>query len=231
MEYNYKLLTAEVTEVHNNLIADAKLKDTQVVSAFCGAVEIAEMCKSGTKIWIKRTSNPRRLVKYNISFVETDCGMIFANPKYNRQLFQEAFDKGIITDFAQYKYCKPLNENDNANGIDFELSNDAKQKCFVFVTSIYDKSGEYAVFPHAINFFEMKIFEEMNKHQQNGDEVCVFMIAPREDCLSAKFVWNINALAAASTFEAAKNGVKFLCYGCKTSKNRIEIDRKMEILY
>ncbi len=231
MEYNYKLLTAEVIEVCNNLIIDAKLEDSQQVAAFCGAVEVAKMCKPGMRLLLKRTSNSKRLVKYNVAFIETESGIVFANPKYNRQLFQEAFENNVLDDFAEYNTCIPLNINDNVSGIDFELRSDDGKKCFVFVTSLYEKQEGYAVFPQAINFFEMKILEEMKKHQKNGDDVCIFMIVPRDDCISAKFVWNLNALAAASTFEAAKNGIKFLCYGCNVAKNHIEISRKMEILY
>ena len=75
------------------------------------------------------------------------------------------------------------------------------------------------------------MIDEMKSKRQEGFETYVVMIVPREDCLKAKFVWNMNAKASAMLFEAAKNGLNFLCYGCKMTKNSIEIDRKMEIVY
>lgn len=231
MEYKYKLLPATVISVCNNLIVDAKLEDSQVVSAFCAAVEVADLCREGIRVWLKRSSIPKRLVKYNVAFVETPAGIVFANPKYSRQLFQEAFEQKSIVDLIDYDECISLGEDDNSKGIDFELKAKNGRSSFVFVTSIYDKIDGCAAFPHAINFFEMKMFDEMMRRKRMGADVYVFMIVPRNDCVQAKFVWHLDALAAASIFEAAKNGVKFLCYGCKVEKKQIEIDRKMEILY
>lgn len=231
MDYNHKLLRAEAVECYNDLIVDAKLSDGQIFPAFCGAVEIAEMCQKGTLLWLKRTSKNKRLIKYNIAFVQTPEGIVFANPKYNKQLFAEAFEKGVLTDFTDYTDCKPLDSTKNPEGLDFELIGKNGKKCFVFVTSVYNKQNGCAVFPHAINFFEMKMIEEMELKRKQGHEACIFMIVPREDCISAKFVWNLDPHAAAAMFDAAKNGIKFLCYGCKINKNKVEINRKMEILY
>ncbi len=231
MDYDYKLLPAKVVDVCNNLIVDAKLEDGQLVTAFCGAIEVAGMCKPNTSILLKRTSNTKRLVKYNISFVKTPEGTVFANPKYNRKLFEEAFEKGIITELSNYTKCRSLGERVDTNGIDFELTSPTGKKAFIFVISIYDKQNGNAVFPNSINFFELKMLEEMKKRRNEGAETYAFIIVPREDCLSAKFSWSLNPRAAAALFDAAQDGLKFLCYSCKLAQNEVELDKKMEILY
>ena len=231
MEYKYKLLKATVEEVCNNLIVDARLDDGQKVTAFCGAPNIAEQCKEGTVIWLKRTSNPTRLVKYNVAFIETDGTLVFANPKYDKQLFLEAFENDILEEFEKYDECTSLENEDEARGIDFVLSNANGEKCLVYATSIYSKRGSYAVFPHNINFYEMKVFEEMMKRKKQGYETYVFLISPREDCMDAKFVWDISTLASGAVYNAAQNGVNFICYSCNVDKECIEIDHKLDILY
>lgn len=231
MRYDHKLLKAEVIDVYNRLIVDAKLDNGKVVSAFCSAPEIADMCKPGTKLLLKRTSRPKRLVKHNISFVYTPQGMVFANPRYRYQLFQEAFDKGILTDLADYQHCRKLSESENFKGLDFELRGNDGKRSLIFVIPVYNKRNGMAIFPYDINFFEMNMIEEMRQMRQRGFDTYIVMIVPREDCVAAKFVWNLDARASAVLFEAAKNGLNFLCYGCKIDKNSIEIDRKMEILY
>lgn len=231
MEYKYKLLKATVDDVCNNLIIDAKLDDGQKVVAFCGAPNVAQQCKKGITVWLKRTSNPNRLVKYNVAFVELNGTLMFSNPKYDRQLFLEAFENDVLSDFDKYDECLPLNNTEEANGIDFILSNSKGEQCFVYATSIYVKRDAHAVFPHTINFFEMKVFEEMLNRKKQGAEVCVFLIVPREDCIDAKFVWDISTLASGAVYNAAQGGVNFVCYGCKVSKTDIKIDHKLDILY
>ena len=231
MEYNYKLLKATVENVCCNLLIEAKLDDGQKVSAFCGAPDIAEQCVEGSIIWLKRTSNPHRLVKYNVAFIEVGETIIFANPKYDKHLFLEAFENNIIQEFDIYDECLSLEDDESTCGIDFMLSNSNGDKCFVYATSIYLKRESHAVFPHTINFFEMKIFEEMIKRKKQGAKVYVFLIVPRMDCVDAKFVWDISTLASGAVYNAAQDGVEFICYGCDINKDCVRIDHKLDILY
>ena len=231
MEYKYKLLKATVDDVCNNLLIDASLEDGQKVVAFCGSHNVAEQCSKGSIIWIKRTTNPHRIVKYNVAFVETDSTLIFANPKYNRNLFLEAFENDLLEEFEKYEKCEAIDDDEDTLGVDFILSNHSGERCFAYVTSIYMKRDSYAVFPHDINFFEMKIFEELAHKKKQGDEACVFIIVPREDCVDAKFVWDISTLASSAVYKAAQDGVKFICYSCNVKKDKVEIDNKLDILY
>ena len=77
----------------------------------------------------------------------------------------------------------------------------------------------------------MKIFEELAHKKKQGDEACVFIIVPREDCVDAKFVWDISTLASSAVYKAAQDGVKFICYSCNVKKDKVEIDNKLDILY
>lgn len=231
MEYNYKLLKAKVDNVCNNLLIDASLEDGQKVVAFCGAPNIAEQCSKGCTIWIKRTTNPYRVVKYNVAFIETDGTLVFANPKYDKTLFLEAFENDLLEDFENYDKCMIIEDSEASLGIDFILSNQKEEKCFVYVSSIYIKRDSYAVFPHTINFFEMKIFEELMRKKEQGHEAYVVLLVPREDCIDAKFVWDISTLASGAVYKAAQAGVKFVCYSCSVKKKNIEIDHKLDILY
>jgi DNA-binding sugar fermentation-stimulating protein len=160
-----------------------------------------------------------------------DDALVFANPKYDKLLFLEAFENDILVEFDKYEECLALETEGKYCGIDFELSNSKGEKCYVYATSIYLKRDMYAVFPHTINFFEMKVFEELIKRKEQGAEVCVFLIVPRDDCLDAKFVWDISSLASGAVYNAAQNGINFVCYGCNVSKNKIEVDHKLDILY
>ena len=71
----------------------------------------------------------------------------------------------------------------------------------------------------------------MMKIKKRGIDVCVFLIAPREDCLDAKFIWDMDSLASGAVYNAAQNGIEFICYGCNIKKNCIEVDHKMNIVY
>ena len=115
--------------------------------------------------------------------------------------------------------------------IDFELSNPQGEKCFVFVTNIYQKQGSSAVFPSEVNFFEFEMFEEMQQLRLKGFKTCVFMIVSRTDCYDIRFSWKLSPFAAGKIFEEAKNGLNFIGYGCNITKMSVTLSHNIPILY
>ena len=230
MKYEGELAAGKVLDVYNKMVADVELREGSTVAAFCGAVEIAEICQPGMQVLLLKSSDDRRIIRYNILFVKTLEGWVFADPKYNRALFKEAFVHKVMEDFREYKNCRPLKSED-LSGVDFELSKENGEKAFVFVTSIYNKKDGMAIFPQKMNFFEIKMLDAMRKLISEGKKAYIVMIAPREDCIQAKFVWDVDTAAAAAMYDAKQAGVKFLCYGCKIEENSISLATNMEIVY
>lgn len=230
MDYDGELVAGTAKELIGNLIVDVELNDGKIEPAFCGAVEIAEMCRQGMPVLLLREADDTRILKNKLLFLKTSGGWIFADPKYNRALFKEAFVAKKIEELCQYKSCRALKHSE-AKGIDFELTGENGEKGFVFVTSIYNKKDGCAAFPQKMNFFEMKMLEEMRSKIVSGAKVFILMIAPREDCDKAKFSWDIDPLAAAAMYDAAKFGINFICYNCKIEENNISLHQKMRIIY
>ncbi len=230
MNYDGELAAGKIVRVIGDLIVDVKDANDKEEPAFCGAVEIAEMCKPEMQVLLVKAKNNQKIIKKNVLFVKTDEGWILADPKYNRSLFKEAFSRKQMPDFKEYNSYRSL-KAEEAGGIDFELSGENDEKAFVFVTSIYHKKDGYATFPQKINFFEIKMLEALHQKIANGAKGYIMMIAPREDCTKAKFVWDIDPTAAAAMYDAKQNGVNFVCYGCKIEDDGISLGDKMEISF
>lgn len=230
MNYEGELAAGKAKDVIGNLIVDVELTNGKIEPAFCGAIEVAEICKPDIPVLLLRETDDIRIIKNKLLFIKTSTGWVFADPKYNRALFKEAFIAKKIEEFRDYHSCRALKHSE-AKGIDFELTGKDGQKAFVFITSLYNKKDGYAAFPQKMNFFEMKMLEEMRNKINNGAKVFILMIAPREDCEKAKFSWDIDPLAAAAMYDAAQFGVNFICYGCKIEDDGISLSKKMEILY
>lgn len=225
------VISAQVVGRYNHLIIDAKLPDASIVPVFCSSYDIAEMCQEGRCIYISKRTSTEYNIPYEIEFVLLDTGMVYAKPNNNNNLFEEAFRSGIITEFSQYTECRKIGSEDKLPHIDFELSNSSNEKCFVFVTNIYKKQADNAVFPGKINFFELEMLETMRYLRAQGYMTYVFMIVPRMDCNNIRFIWNEAPLAAGKIFEEAKNGLNFVGYSCNIKKMSVTISNVMPILY
>lgn len=231
MDLNYELIKARVVNCYNSLIIDVKLSDDSIVPVFCASSEAVALCCKNLGVSIKRTENKSRKIKYELVYINRNEGVIFVEPSINRKLFIEAFEQKRLPDFAAYTDCRAIERDDHMFHIDFELSNNNGEKCFVFIENVYNKIGGFSVFPAGINFFELEMFEEMARLRALGHSTAVFMLVPRQDCTEAKFSWNLDPVAAAKIYDEAKNGLKFVCYGCILDKKSVSIAAKMKILY
>lgn len=231
MRYENELQKATVVGKYNGIIIDAQIEDGTVVSVFCAAYDVAKMCVAGVEIYIRSDNSDNKKITYELEFVVSENGLIYGRPNNNNTLFEEAFNIGLLTEFVDYTECRRLEPDDHLPHIDFELSNSDGKKCFVFVTNVYNKFGSQAIFPMEVNFFELEMFEEMQKLRAKGYNTCAFIIVPRMDCQELKFSWKYSPLAAAKIFEEAKNGLNFIGYGCNVDKKSVSLSHSMPILY
>lgn len=231
VEISNTLIKAEVAATYNGVILDAKFADDSLKPVFCSAYDVVQMCAPGTAIYVRCNAAKNRKVVHELELVEQNGSLIYGRPNRNNDLFEEAFNAGTLTEFAQYSRCRRLEPDDHLPHVDFELSADNGAKCFVFVTNVYHKHGGSAVFPMEVNFFEMEMFEEMRRLREQGHKTCVVMIVPRADCHDIHFSWKYSPLAAAKIFDAAKNGLNFIGYGCNITKKIVTLSNLLPIVY
>ena len=232
MFFEDKLIKGKIVHRYKSLIMDVELSTGECVPVFCPEGDLAtEIHKVGNVVYVSKAKDKRRKISYNLELIDTSSGIVLANSGHNLEMFMEAFHAGLLPDFNDYSRIRMIEPSENIHHIDFELSDENGNKCYVFITDMYHKIGVSAVFPAQVSFFEMQMFEEMHKLRQKGHKTKVFMIAPRQDCLDVKFSWSIDPSSAARIFDEAKNGLEFVCYGCKIDKSGISIGKKLEIKF
>lgn len=231
MEITAKLIKGKIVKLYHSLIVDVKLADGKVVSAFSAASMAEELYASGTEVYISKRKSGSSKIQYDMELVNRPDGLVLVNPCYNNKLLEEAFNDGMIPDLAIYDSYRKIEKEENLSHVNYEFSNAKGEKCYVALENVYNKVAGYSVFPARLNFFELEMFEEFAKLRSPNSKSMVFMIVPRMDCLEAKFSWNLDPVGAAKIFDAAKNGLEFVCYGCNIDKERISISNKMNILF
>ncbi len=231
MKLNFNLIEGEVVKRYNSLLLDVKLFDGKIVSAFCPAEEVCSMSQAGTKVLLRAKGKKYSIVRYEVEFLVMPEGLLLANSLYNRTLFREAVKKGIISEFSDLKECREILKGDELEHVDYELVLSNGEHVYVFIENLFNKVEGYSMFPQGINFFEMKVFDELSQLRSKGHRTAVFMLIPREDCHQAKFSWKLDPVAAAKIYDEAKKGLEFICYGCKVTKNDVTISKQMNIIY
>lgn len=232
LDFAKNLIRGTILNTYKNLILDVKLKDGSVVSAFCPEIDyMNNLYIKGIDVWLSKSENTLRKLEYEVQVINKGEGLIMVNSTHIKDLFIEAFNNGVLIDFSQYNNLRKIEYGEDVEYANFEFSNKKGEKCYAYVISIYNKVGPYVVFPSFINFYEMEMFAELRSLRKKGYKTAVVLVASRMDCVEAKFVWNIDQVAAAKSFDEAKNGLNFFCYGCNIDQRSVTISKKMKILY
>lgn len=229
MEIVTSLSKAKVLNSCGRLILDAGFSGAKNAPVFCASFAAAALCTPGTEILVSDLPG-RKYISHCLEFITGRAGLVYAGARQNRALFQEAFSAGRMEDFSCWKNCREIEADENLVYADFELTS-AGSKNYVFLESVYDCRGGRAIFPSSGSFSEPALFEEIYRLRHSGASVSVFILVPCEGCSAAAFSWKHDPVAAARIFDAAKNGVNFVCYGCQVDKKSVSIANKLQIVY
>lgn len=231
MEFEREFIRAKVVARYKNLIVDVRLPDGELVPVFCPDENVMpNIYTCGADIWISRAENEERILRYEAEIVNRGEGLVVVNERYNLKLLTEALKDKKIAEFVRYSKVRKINVFDKLPHVDLELSSADGEKCYVCIAHVYNKQDGRIVFPSKTSFFEMEMYEELRRMRQAGYRTVLFVLAPRADCAEAQFVWNLNPSIAARIFDEAKNGLEFVCYGCKIDKKSITIENKLNII-
>lgn len=232
MNFSDRLIRGTIVKNYQNLILDVKFKEGAIVPVFCSEMDyMPNLYVEGTEVWVSKNRDQRRKLRYECQILNRQEGLVMVNQNMVDTMFMEAFENGMISDLGDYEYIERVEGDYSVRNINFVLSNDEGKKCYVYLVSIYNKQGAYVVFPSTITFYEMEMFDELQKLREQGHDTAMVLIATRMDCLEAKFAWNINPIAAARIYDEAKKGLQFFCYGCNIDNKSISIRDKMKIIY
>lgn len=231
MKFADKLIKGTIIDSHSNLIADVEFEDGTVNPVFCPNPDrVNKLYKIGSDVWVLPVRQQFHKVKYEATLVENDKGIVMTNPNYIVPLFMEAFENNVIEDFNEYNTIEDLS-GDGKTKLTFRLSNEEGKECYVYVCNIYNKQGNYAVFPSFVDFREFTVYSELKNIRSQGIDTYFVILVVRTDYAGVKFCWNLDPVASAKAFDEARNGLKFLCYHCNLNENEIDISDKIDIKF
>lgn len=231
MQFTNTLIPATIKSNINNLIIDVELADGSVHPVFCpDPNRLDKLYTPGNQVFISPLHNPQGKLHYELTLINSENSLIMSNPRYINELLIEAFSEGKLTDFKNYTTVEfPTKEGLKRLNLIFNNNND--QKAYIYATYIYNKIEEDIYFPSFLDLKEISVNSDFRELRKKGFETYVVLLVPTTNFKNVKFSWTIDPIAAAQTYEEAKNGIKFVCYGCNLDLNGVEISHKLDIKY
>ena len=229
MNFENKLISGLFIKRYKRFFVDIKINN-KIITAHCpNTGSMFGLLKKGNKVWISKSNNPKRKLKYTLEIIEDTESKVGVNTLSANKIILYALQKNLIKEFNDIKEIKPEIKFGKKTRFDFFIIN-GKDKVFIEVKNVtLSRKKGLAEFPDAVTTRGLKHIKELTKAGEKNYKIFILFLIQRDDCKSFTIAKDIDPNYQKSLKKAVKNNLKILCYDCKFSQERIKLNKQIKI--
>jgi len=228
MNFENKLISGLLIKRYKRFFVDIKINN-QIITAHCpNTGSMYGLLEKGNKVWISKSNNPNRKLKYTLEIIEANNCKVGVNTHLSNKIVQHALQNSLIKEFKDIIEIKPETKFGKNTRFDFLVSN-KNEKAFIEVKNVtLSREKNIAEFPDAITSRGLKHVNELLKASKKNYKIFLFYLIQRDDCNSFTIAKDIDPAYASALNKAVKNKLNILCYDCKFSSKGIKLNNKIK---
>ena len=228
MNFKNKLISGLFLKRYKRFFADIKINN-KIVTAHCpNTGSMQGLLNKGNKVWLSKTDNPNRKLKYTLEIIEDNKSKVGVNTHSANKIIYHSLKNRLIKEFKKFLNIKPEVKFGTNTRFDFLLMN-KKEKIFIEVKNVtLSRKKGLAEFPDAITTRGLKHINELVKASRKKFKIFIIFLIQRDDCNSFKIAKDIDPDYADAMSQAIKNKLNILCYDCKFSSKGIKLNNKIK---
>ena len=228
MNFENRLIPGLFIKRYKRFFADIKINN-KIITAHCpNTGSMYGLLKKGNNVWISKSNNPNRKLKYTLEIIEDNYSKVGVNTHSTNKIVHHALQNNLIKEFDNILEIKPETKFGLNTRFDF-LVTDKKRKTFIEVKNVtLSRKKSLAEFPDAITVRGLKHINELLKASKKDYKIFILYLIQRDDCKSFTIAKDIDPNYAKALSNAAKNNLNILCYDCKFSSKGIKLNNKIK---
>ena len=228
MFFENKLIAGQFIKRYKRFFVDVKVKN-KIVTAHCpNTGSMYGLLKKGNKVWLTRSDNPKRKLKYTLQIIEDHKSKVGVNTHLANKIVLHALENNLIKEFDKKIQIKPETKFGLNTRFDFLIMKN-KSKIFVEVKNVtLSRIKGLAEFPDAVTARGLKHINELIKANKKGYKIFILYLVQRDDCNAFKIAGDIDPEYSESLSKAVKKKLNVLCYDCKFSSKGIKLNQKVK---
>ena len=229
MDFENKLISGLFIKRYKRFFVDIKINN-QTITAHCpNTGSMYGLLKRGNKVWVSKSNNPNRKLKYTLGIIEDQKAKVGINTHSTNKIVHHALKNNLIKELKNSVEIKPETKFGKNTRFDF-LVISKKFKTFVEVKNVtLSREKTKAEFPDAVTTRGLKHINELMNACKKGYKIFIFYLVQREDCNSFSIAKDIDSNYANALTKAVKNNLNLLCYDCKFSSKGIKLNKKIKV--
>ena len=228
MNFDQKLISGEFIKRYKRFFVDVKIGNLTVTAHCPNTGSMMGLLKKGNKVWLSKTDNPKRKLKYTLQVIEDRKSKVGINTHLTNKIVLDALKKKNINIFKDLIDIKQEVKFNDSTRFDFLVIEKTK-KIFIEVKNVtLSRKKSLAEFPDAITLRGLKHIKELLNARKKGYETYLLYVIQREDCSKFKLAKDIDPEYSKLLEKAVKKKLKILCYDCKFSSKGIKLNRERQ---
>ena len=182
MNFENKLISGVFIKRYKRFFVDVQIEN-KVITAHCpNTGSMKGLLKEGNKVWLSKSNNPDRKLKYTLQIIEDNNSKVGVNTHLTNKIVSHGLNNNLIKEFDKNIVIKPEVKFGDNTRFDFLITK-KNYKAFVEVKNVtLARKPKIAEFPDAITTRGAKHIEELIKAKKKGYEIYIAFIIQREDC-------------------------------------------------
>jgi len=228
MNFENKLISGVFIKRYKRFFVDVQIEN-KIITAHCpNTGSMKGLLKEGNKVWLSKSNNPDRKLKYTLQIIEDNRSKVGVNTHLTNKIFLDGLKNNLIKEFDKDIVIKPEVKFGDNTRFDFLITK-KNYKAFVEVKNVtLSREPKIAEFPDAITSRGAKHIEELIKANKKGYEIYIAFIVQREDCNQFAIASDIDPEYSKLLSKAVKKKLNILCYDCKFSSKGIKLNKKIK---
>ena len=230
MNFENNLISGVFIKRYKRFFADIKINDKTVVAHCPNTGSMLGLLKEGNKVWLTKSDNPNRKLKYTLQIIEDNGCKVGVNTHLTNKIVLEALEKNLIKELSKDVEIKSEVKFGENTRFDFLITK-KNYKAFIEVKNVtLSRKKGIAEFPDAVTSRGAKHINELIKANKKGYEIYIAFIIQRED--SKKFIVaaDIDPEYSKLLSKAVKKKLNILCYDCKFLLKGIKLNNKIKYI-
>jgi sugar fermentation stimulation protein A len=230
MNFDNKLIPGLFIKRYKRFFVDVRVNN-QILTVHCpNTGSMHGLLDQGNKVWISKSNNPKRKLKYTLEIIEVKKTKVGINTHSTNKIVHDALQNNLIKGFNNNMDIKPETKFGANTRFDFLVSS-KKYQSFIEVKNVtLSRKRNLAEFPDAETSRGLKHIGELIKASKKKFKVYILFVIQRNDCNSFSIAKDIDPNYANALSKAVKNNLKILCYDCKFSPKGIKLNRQIKFI-
>jgi sugar fermentation stimulation protein A len=230
MNFENNLISGVFVKRYKRFFADIKINDKTVVAHCPNTGSMLGLLKEGNKVWLTKSNNPNRKLKYTLQIIEDNGCKVGVNTHLTNKIVLEALEKNLIKELSKDVEIKSEVKFGENTRFDFLITK-KNYKAFIEVKNVtLSRKIGVAEFPDTITSRGAKHINELIKANKKGYEIYMAYIIQREDCKKFIVAADIDHEYSKLLSKAVKKKLNILCYDCKFSLKGIKLNNKIKYI-